>query len=141
MGMLKILDPDDETTVLFDFDDPSGAANPNGIRTRIDDLDLGEPEPDEELFTPSGVPGADVVYRELRPAVMTWIMRVDPYGTIDNAIAGVRELLELLEAGGVMRWQPQGAAAAQLIDFLPASGPGLFRGQNRGLRKVILLLQ
>ena len=34
MGVLQLLD-EDETTVLFDFHDPTGAANPGTVSTKL----------------------------------------------------------------------------------------------------------
>ncbi len=46
MGVLQLLDAD-ETTVLFDFHDPTGAANPGTVSTKLGAaLDLGSIEPD-----------------------------------------------------------------------------------------------
>jgi hypothetical protein len=45
MGVLQLLDAD-ETTVLFDFHDPTGAANPGTVSTKLGAaLDLGSIEP------------------------------------------------------------------------------------------------
>jgi hypothetical protein len=46
MGVLQLLDAD-ETTVLFDFHDTTGAANPGTVSTKLSAaLDLGSVEPD-----------------------------------------------------------------------------------------------
>lgn len=50
MSFLKLLGPD-QSTVLFDFDDPSGAANPSTVITDLSTgLDLGTIEPENRIF-------------------------------------------------------------------------------------------
>lgn len=138
----QIVDPADDTTVLFDMNDPTGAANPNSVKTYIGDadFDLGSDEYETSTFDFEDRDGGEVVYARRRLTEFSWSLRAQAT-TYANLVAGIGTLGKYLERGGVIKYQASASDTAQWIDFVPAPAPALFRGQMRALFKVLTLLQ
>lgn len=139
--LLQVVDPADDSTVLFDMNDDTGAANPNSVKTFFvsDEFDLGE-DPLERSIFEGDQDGGETVFMRRGLADMSWRMRAQAT-TYANLVAGIGTLGKYLERGGVIKYQATASDAARWIDFEPATAPALFRGQNRALFKVLTLLQ
>jgi hypothetical protein len=120
----------DETTVLWDFADPTGAANPNTIVTKLGaTLDLGTVEPEVAVYrTAAG--GARRTHGVSDPPVEFTVLQMASASTYDNLVAGLGQLAEWLrDPPGPLKWTQGGAA--RFMDLLGApSLPALLRGQG-----------
>ena len=131
----------DLSTVLFDFNDPTGLANPNGVKTRFGtggSLQFGSGEPDVVVLTPTSLPGGKVLHRRDPLGLMSWAQRF--YGvTYDNLAEAVGVLTGYIAAGGVLKLVLATGGATRYIDFEPSTAPVLLNGQGMGLWKLLTL--
>jgi hypothetical protein len=137
---LQIVDEDNETDVLWDFNDPTGAANPNGLKTMFGldgQFELLAPETELLYFDSETRDGGSMVYRRRKLTPSTCRMRT--YGTADlpTKLKAIGRLQELMERGGVLRWQPNAITPARFIDFEPSKAPAVFDGHTLELQRVI----
>lgn len=136
---LQLVDSDD-STVLFDFQDPTGAANPYGVQTWFG-LDgqflLGPPEQEVIRFASSEIDGQRALRNRVRGRAASWPQRIVG-ADYDSLAAGVGELAQMLRRGGTLRWQPQGADDARWLDFEPSLAPAYLNGQPQDLRLAVL---
>lgn len=129
MGKLQLLAAD-ESTVLFDLDDPSGVANPNAVKTRLAaGVDLGSAGSSIMLFeTTERSFRTDAT---IRPVPFT-IPILAKAATYDDLAAGLGQLTRwLVDPPGPLRWTEGGQT--RFIDLLGAEEfPALLRGQSVG---------
>lgn len=128
MSVLDLCDPD-ESTVLWSFDDPTGAANPYGVVTRLmSEVDIGQVVSDVNIFR-STAPGGVVVRRRSPEIEMAFQMTAEAAGYAELA-AGLGQLARWLEVPpGPLRWTEDGEVL--FADLLAGSNlPALLRGQR-----------
>lgn len=127
IGTYQIVD-EDLTTVRFDMNDASGAANPGGLKTIARELHLRLPELEAVRFAPSSRPGGRTVFARDPLAVTTWKQAVlgSANNTYDEGAKAFNELTRLLRAGGVIKFTPEGSTETRFIDFEPSDGVALF---------------
>lgn len=127
IGTYQIVD-EDLTTVRFDMNDASGAANPGGLKTIARELHLRLPELEAVRFAPSSRPGGRTVFARDPLAVTTWKQAVlgSANNTYDEGARAFNELTRLLRAGGVIKFTPEGSTETRFIDFEPSDGVALF---------------
>jgi hypothetical protein len=121
----------DETTVLWDFQDPTGAVNPGGVITKLAaGLDLGMAGTNLGTFTPAQRPGGTVLTISDPPVEFTLDMMASAT-TYDLLVQGLGQLAQWLrDPPGPLRWT-QGTVA-RYIDLLGAPRlPALLTGQAR----------
>ena len=138
---LQLVDPSDDTTVLFDFHDPTGANNANGVRTNAalggGALELQPADLETVDFRPTSMDGQRVVQARARTGNVGWSqrMRAASYDDLANA-AG--QLGMWLRAGGkALKWQPDGASDPRWLDLLPTSAPALFYGRAQDVGQAV----
>lgn len=132
MGLLQLLAPD-QTTVLWDFDDPTGAANPSTVATDLKtSMDMGTIEPVHDVFTTTA-PGGMKLATEYHPVEM--LVPFTASAATDDALwAGLGQLARYLAAAAsdhpaVLKWTD--LTEARYIDVLGALNlPALLRGQR-----------
>ena len=136
---LQIVNPDDETTVLWDFNGSNTVAS--GTVTCAFGLggsfQLNAPET-EFVRLASTNPGGRTTAR--RDPLVESSFRMRATGSSFDALRdGVNELGRLMADGGVIRWKPDGAAEYRYIDFEPSNTPVLFDGEELELPRAINL--
>lgn len=95
--ILRVVRRADPSTVVWDLDDATGAANPRGCRSRLRALDLGRPERPLDLVRQRGDARAAAVLAD--PQVRTLQAVVDvSAATVRDLEAGVSELYRVLDA-------------------------------------------
>lgn len=137
---LQAVDSDD-STILFDFEDPTGANNPYGVRTAFG-LDgvfsLTPPELEVNRFRSSDADGERVMRGRVRNRSVSWPQNIEA-DSYDDLAAAAGELATIFRRGGTLRWQPEGAEDSRWIDFSPSLAPALLNGQPQDLRTVVSL--
>lgn len=131
-SVLQEVDPDDLTTVLWDYTDSTGAANPGTVKTWFGlngAFDLGAPavtvsNPDGQSDT-----SQDVTFTYDSIVQTTFRLRAQAT-SYDNLRTGIGVLQRLLAADGVMRWVPDGSSNTYYIYRKPSNIPALFAGDN-----------
>lgn len=105
MGILQLLGPD-QSTVLWDFDDATGAANPSTVITNLAaGVDMGDDRARAE-----GLPISSDGRRSQRLATSSEAGRVDPVGSllgsealelqlVDEALAAERTVVQVILRG------------------------------------------
>lgn len=122
---------DDETTVLFDFIDETGASNPEGLQSRLRlDPNFSAPAGEHTLFEPPDKPGGSLTFTRDELVESSWRLHVTG-ATTDALARGVGEMARLLRAGKVLKWQSDGATEPRFIDYEAVSVGALARGQNQ----------
>lgn len=130
---------EDLTTVLWDWNDPSGVNNPFRVKTRFavgQTLDMGIPDLQTVMFEPSDAPGARTIKKREGLAEMVWKQRIMAI-SYESLRDGVARLAQLLERGGWMRWKPDDSVDAVFIHYEPSMTPAVFRGQDLDLFFVL----
>jgi hypothetical protein len=131
MGVLQIL-ASDQSTVLWDFADPTGAANPSTVATKLAaGIDMGTVEQELTVFRP----GSFLTNTERPPVEMTIPMMASA-ATDDALWAGLGQLGRYLAAASVtnpvyLKWTE--LTEVRYIDVIGALNlPQLLRGQSLG---------
>jgi len=135
-------------TVLFDFNDPTGANNAGVGSVRTDlalggGLDLGVPETDPVILVAPSEDGGEVVHQRQGFGRMAWRQRIRPPAgatSPDAVIAAVGALAELMSYRGVLKYVPNNSTEVRFIDFEPSPTPGVFRGLPLELMQLTELL-
>lgn len=139
---LQIVDTD-QTTVLFDFNDVTGANNANAgsVQTQFGvggAFALNAPEPEQSIFSPTSSPGGRVVFSRDPLVRSSWRTRIRAT-SYDNLAAGIGELGRLLAQGGILKYVPNGSANTYYIDFEPSPVPVLFSGTELEINQATVL--
>lgn len=127
---------------VFDLNEPTGAGNPSGLKTRlIGEVNLGTPG--KEIRTIStDRPGALLARKRDDVAVMSFQVDVSaPDGSVNTLRSGGGELQRILDAGGdagwEIQWQPRADTEIRFYDFLTSQEtPNLF-GDKTAMMTVI----
>jgi hypothetical protein len=134
MGVLQLLGPD-QTTVLWDFDDSTGAANPSTVITNLGaDLDMGTLPPALSTFASSDFGATPLGYTN--PPVEMTIPFMASATSDDNLWAGLGQLARYLGSISVMhplylKWTE--LTEVRYIDLIGVlEMPQLLRGQRAG---------
>lgn len=128
MTVLDLL-ASDETTVLFSFDDPSGAVNPNAVKTTLmADLDVGTIEPSPSIFRTSQ--GASRIAEPVVDPVEMRFSFTASATTYANLATGLGVLARWLrDPPGPLRFVD--GSVTRYYDLLGTTAlPTLFRGQS-----------
>lgn len=141
---LQIVDETDLTTVLFDFNDPTGANNgpAGGVRTDLavgGGLGLGVGQFEPVVLSPPALDGGSVVSSRYGLGTASWLQRIRPpsaASTPDLLISGVGYLGHLLGQGGVIKYVPNNSAEVRYIDFEPSATPALYQGTELELLRI-----
>lgn len=141
MSIFDFLDPDGN--VIFACHDVTGAENagfPGALKTSLVDgaFSLNAPPLDVEVFE-SLSPGGTVVYSRDGLTESSFRIRLERAATASAISAGTSYLGQILRTGGTLRWT--GTTDTRYIDFEPSPATALFRGETRGMFKVLKLLQ
>lgn len=136
---------DDDGTVLFDFNDSTGANNASAgsIKTNAGvggAFALGAPEPEQTIISPSSGPGGAVVYRRDPLVQMSWRNWMQTTN-FDNFQTAIGTLGRLLAKGGTLKWIADGSTETRYIDFEPSPQPGMLVGDALELQKLMILFQ
>ncbi len=141
MSVLRLVSPVDLTTVLFDFNDPTGASNGGVATTLLDDaFGLGGGasaakgstamgvKPETLEFAPVNDPGGQMLRRRypLRSESFTFLAQAASVDVLRAGLANLANLLDTLPASGVLRFQPTGASAPRFVDAVSSPAPVLF---------------
>jgi hypothetical protein len=128
MGVLQLLAAD-ETTVLWDFHDTTGAANPGTVVTKLSgSLDLGTIETNLSIFRTAEPGGQKLGVAD--PPVEFTVMLLASASSYDNLVTGLGQLARWLrDPPGPLKWTQGGAA--RYLDLLGTPTlPALLRGQG-----------
>jgi len=135
-------------TVLFDFNDPTGANNVGvgSVRTELaigGGFDLGVPALDAVILAAPSEDGGEVVHLRQGFGSMAWRQRIRPPDgatSPDAILSAVGALAELLSYRGVLKYVPNNSTETRFIDFEPSPTPGVFRGLPLELMQITELL-
>jgi hypothetical protein len=133
----------DETNsaVLFDLNDPTGAANPQTLKTSLlHDIDLGSPASQIGSFESPGQDGGVFLQRREPMAVMSVRLILQAAST-DALRDGTGQLLKALRDPGTLLYTPHGSSEPRFIDHFGAPVVSLYRGQELAGYKVNVLNQ
>jgi hypothetical protein len=128
MGVLDLLAAD-ETTVLFSFDDPNGAVNPNAVKAKLmADLDVGTIEPSPSIFRTAQ--GASRIAEPVVDPVEMRFSFTASATTYANLATGLGVLARWLrDPPGPLRFTD--GSVTNYYDLLGTTAmPTLFRGQS-----------
>jgi hypothetical protein len=137
----QIVDPDDLSTILFDFNDSTGANNAtyaSSVATKFGvgyTIDLGTPERTLSQFEPAGADGGVTAFVRDGLAQTKWRQIITATST-DNLVAGVGFLQRLLRAGCVIKYVPDGGTLTKYIDVEPSTAVALLDGSEFMLYQV-----
>jgi hypothetical protein len=142
-SVLQIVDPANTASVLYDCNDPTGAANPGGAVSMYGlggEFTLAKPAMHVGEWESDLVPGGSTLYARDGLATCMWRQRLKAT-TLDNLTTAVGELARLLRLGGVLKWIPDGSALTKYVDFEPSERPGLFDGREGDLYHALRLFE
>jgi len=133
---LQIVNPGDLTSVLFDFNDSTGANNPGGLKTWLavgGALSLGAPDARVEQGASDEADGELLIEHDTI-VEMDFRMAVDGT-TVADLRTGFGALQRYLYRGGVIKYVPHGGAGPETryIDFYPSPIPALLQGEDSEL--------
>jgi hypothetical protein len=136
--VLQEVDPDDLSTVLFDYSDQTGANNPGTVKAYFGvggTFDLGAPDVSIDNTDRQGDGRRDVVFSYDDLVASSFSVRFQA-SSYDNLRTAVGVLQRLLGAEGVMRYVPTGSTTTYYIYRKPSSIPALFSGAELELYKA-----
>jgi hypothetical protein len=129
---------DSADAVKFDFNTNDPGVNPSGLKTGVlHNPDFASAPVDRVWHEPDDAPGATLLKKRMGLRQVSFRLLVRATST-DNLLAGIGELSELLDAGGIFKWQPIGSTVAYYYDFETGELPQLLRGQDFALQKAFL---
>lgn len=139
--VLQIVDKDDLSTVLWDFNDSTGAANTGTVVTAFGvggGFALSSPDTEFSQLATDNAPGGITTSTRQPLKLSTWRLRMTA-STYDNLVLGAGVLARLLQEGGVIKYVARGSANTRYIDFEPSPAPAFFDGQELELMRVLTL--
>lgn len=121
----KILDHDDETTVLVDLNTETGFQVGEGA-------DIGKPGIRRTSLQQGGIDGEDVVRSDLANTVVTLPLIIVAQADIAAVDALYASLLAAVDRQRfTLEFRPKGASTSFLMDCFRAAPPSLYRGQRK----------
>lgn len=138
--ILQIVDPDDLTTIWFDFNDPTGLNNATyagNLKTNFavgGAFNLNAPDAEATEYGPDEAGAAQALYR-LEPVVQSDFRMAISQTDYASLRKGVGFLHRQLSSGGVIKFVPHGASGAEVrfIDFYPSPLPAMMKGEEHEL--------
>jgi len=140
---LQEVDPDDLSTLLWDYTDTAGTTNPGGVQSYFGlggTFSLGAPSVSIDTSDRTGDGAQDVTfsYDDIVQSAFTVRLKATSY---DNLRTGLGVLQRLLSADGVMRYIPTGSTQTFYIYRKPSNVPPMFSGQELELYRNGALLE
>ncbi len=143
--ILRLVYRDDDATIHADLWDPTGANNPQGLRTKVRTIDWGTLQDDEQFARRVATGGEDLVHSFPPGVEGTHVIKAwaDTWDELDAGLAAFRQAFADLD-GKTFLWQPQDQADPEYVDLITASIPPILRSQGhddetRALRSAITL--
>jgi hypothetical protein len=133
--ILQFVDPTNSSTVLFDFNDPTGLNNPGLVKTYFGvggAFALRTPDTEFLRFAPTNLPGGTTVFSRDPLVESSWRTRFLG-SSYDALITGLGALANIIHQGGVLLWQEVGSASIRYIDVEPSAAPAALTGEDREL--------
>lgn len=134
---LNIVDPSDETTVLFSMQDASGTYAPAYGATKVEvsglNPDLGTPRLQSTEVTPQDIDATYSAFSKRATADMK-LKLIITASSYDNLSLACGTLSQYLTQGCVMKYSA--GTNVFLIDVLPSPTPGLIAGQELAFHRA-----
>jgi hypothetical protein len=132
------VDLDDLTTVVFDYNDQTGANNPGGVKTwwgvgGVFGLNAPGVSIDTTDRNDDGIPDTTFSYEDIVQTSFKIRFQATSYDYLRAAIGTVQRLLS---SDGVIKWIPTGSSNTYYIYRRPSSIPALFSGNDLELYKA-----
>jgi len=121
------------STVLFDFTDATGAANPSGLKSRLMGFDAGGNTKSTEWFSPSNRDGDTLVFtRHGRRVLGLSLLLEGANADYDSLRAGVEGMISVLEDGTSKEIYWVTDSDVRYIDFQTADLSRILTGDHQG---------
>jgi hypothetical protein len=138
MSTFQEVDLDDLTTVVFDYNDQTGANNPGGVKTwwgvgGVFGLNAPGVSIDTTDRNDDGIPDTTFSYEDIVQTSFKVRFQATSYDYLRAAIGTVQRLLS---SDGVIKWIPTGSSNTYYIYRRPSSIPALFSGNDLELYKA-----
>jgi hypothetical protein len=141
---IRLVNRASDATVLYDFDQASGASNPNGLKTTLmgHGFNLGVPPSNTEFFESEDSPGGTLSKRRHGLTQMSFFFRPEATSS-DNLFAAIGKLGQYLDnpIEYALLLQLEGWAEKRYADLAYGAVPALLRGGDRGLFEALTLLK
>ena len=128
---LQMVDPSDLTTVLFDFNDPTGVyGGPGVLRTEVlSNPVFGAPPWEFDRFEAPGLPGGTTTFQQVGLREMSFALRMRA-SSFDYLKLGVARLGHHLANGCTLKFVANGSTETRYIDVEPSPTPVLLDGRD-----------